>query len=124
MFIQENVNPKKRKTGDCVIRAITKASCLKYNEVFDLLFAHTKKHGYMFNDVKCYSVIIEQLGFKKGIIKPQRGEKRPTVQELATRYPRVIVGIAKHLVGCVDGNIYDLWDCSDKSAYTFYYKEK
>ena len=31
-----------------------------------------------------------------------------------------ILNMAKHLSCCVDGVIYDTWDCSDKCVYTAY----
>jgi hypothetical protein len=39
MFVNENVNPRGRKTGDCVIRAIAKAENKEWLGIFDALVA-------------------------------------------------------------------------------------
>lgn len=45
-FELRNVNPKNKKTGDCVIRALTIATEQPYEVVRDELFELMKKTGY------------------------------------------------------------------------------
>lgn len=123
MYVNKNVNPKKKKTGDCVVRAITEASKRPYSEIADMLYENMKKTGHFMNCKENYEPIIEKLGFKKGKVDLTNGKKRPTVQELSKQYPVVIVRVAHHMTTCVGGDIYDIWDCSDKPAYGFWYKE-
>jgi len=43
--------------------------------------------------------------------------KRYTVEDICTWQGTYVIAIAGHLTTVVDGNVYDIWDCSGKSAY-------
>ena len=46
----------------------------------------------------------------------KKGESRMNGEKFCKLYPkgRYILCMANHLTACVDGIIYDTWDCSDK----------
>ena len=58
-----NANPKDKKTGDCVIRAISTATGKSWDDVLDELteVAHTVKS--VPNNKECYEVYLEKNGF-------------------------------------------------------------
>lgn len=126
MFVKENLNPKGRKTTDCVIRAISKASEKPYVEVMEMLFEQQKKTFYHLDEKTNYELVILALGFEKIPIKVSKGDTRPTVEQISQitkgNKKKVIAAVAHHLVACEEGNYYDTWDCGHKSLYSYYIK--
>lgn len=123
-YLKLNVNPKNRRTGDCVIRAITKAAGKDWYEVFDGLCALARKKASVPTEVKIYGAYLEQNGFIKQSCSPAAGERRKTVKELAgTLKKPAVVKVANHAVA-IDGrgNYVDIWDCGNKCAYTLWIK--
>lgn len=128
MFIKENVNPKNKKTTDCVVRAITKSSGLSYNTVLDKLVENMKKTGFSYNEPKGFEPVLESLGFVRvSCSKIKKGDHRPTVEVISRltkgNGKKIVCNCAGHLTSIEKGNVYDLWDCSDKCVYTYYVKE-
>lgn len=64
-FTFYDANPKGKKTGDCVVRAISAVTDKPWDEVLDGLTAIAHKYKEMPNDRKCYSKYLESLGFTK-----------------------------------------------------------
>lgn len=64
-YIYFNANPKNNKTGDCVIRAISKALSLPYNIVYRELAEFGIEHSLMLNSKECYEKYLFTKGFKK-----------------------------------------------------------
>ena len=60
-----NLNFKKKKTGDCVTRALMVALNLSYQETAKLQFETWMKTGFYTTDKKNYSKILEDAGFIK-----------------------------------------------------------
>ena len=52
----------------------------------------------------------------------EEGQKRMTAGTFSEKYPqgKYILNMAKHWSCCVDGIIYDTWDCTEKCVYTAY----
>lgn len=122
----ENINPKKRKTADCVIRAIAKASGKDYWQVAEDLFKMQKQTGYMLNEKRCYDKLLEQYGFVK---MPQPKKANNTkylvgeIDKLFSKQPTsVVVSMANHLTCYVGGSIIDIWDCRGKSIGNYWIK--
>lgn len=128
MFVKENVNPKGKKTTDCVVRAISKSSGTSYNKVLDLLVENMKKTGYSWNEPKGFEKVIESLGYTRvSCSKIKKGEKRPKVNDISKltkgNRKKIICNCAGHLTCVEKGNLYDTWDCGDKAVYVYYIKE-
>lgn len=64
-FAFENANPKGKRTGDCVVRALSVAMRKSWDDVLDLLVeeAHRRKHSPLSKE--CYSKVLEAHGFVK-----------------------------------------------------------
>lgn len=122
----ENVNPKNKKTADCVIRAIAKASKIDYWKVAEDLFKMQKKTGYMLNEKRCYEKLLEQYGFVK-MAQPRKSDSTKylvgDIDKLFTKQPKnVIIKMAHHLTCYTDGYIVDIWDCRGKSIGNYWIK--
>lgn len=126
-FFEFNNNPKGKKTGDCVIRALAQATGKPYLEVYKELFEISCKKGYMINDRRCYEKFLEQNGFVK-YKQPKKwdGTKYTIgeIDELVGEDDIVIVKCAGHLTCVYDLYLYDTWDCRDYCIGNFYIKEE
>lgn len=124
-FLKLNVNPKHRKTTDCVIRAIATATGKDWYEVFDALCAISRKKAVMLDDKPAYETYLKENGFRKQSCQPMAGNCRDTVKELAgTLNKPAVVQVAHHLVA-IDGrgNYIDTWDSGSNCAYTLWIKQ-
>lgn len=120
MYIYYNVNPKVDHIGDCVIRAISLALNINYDEVIYLL---NKVSNYFNCDMlikDCYGKLLtEEL--KLPIIKTTN----KTVKEVAEDFKNniLLVRVDGHLTCVKYGDIYDIWDCSDELVDIFWVVE-
>lgn len=121
MFIYCNVHPQQKLVGDCVKRAITKATGMDYNEVKRQLNRYKKVSGAeSFNDKKnCYAYVENVLGGIKISFPAVKGEPRMNGKRFCKEFPKgsYILSMAGHWTCCVDGVIYDTWDCTEKCVY-------
>lgn len=115
-----NLHPKGKIVNDCVKRAIAGAENRDYMEVqreLNLL----KKETYCdyFNDRKNIAAYMQKHGYTKLSFPAVKGEPRMNGERFCQAYPkgRYILNMAGHLTCCVDGVIYDTWDCSQKCVY-------
>lgn len=121
MYQFYNAHPENKIVGDCVKRAISKASNMDYNEVKRALNRYKKITGAQkFNEPKnCYAYVENVLNGKKISFPAIKGEPRMNGARFCEAYPKgsYILSMAHHWSCCVDGVIYDTWDCSKKCVY-------
>lgn len=121
MYEYLNLHPQGKRVGDCVKRAIAKAANMDYKEVSLGLNRHKKITGAKtFNsDWNWLSYIENVLGGKKMSFPAVKGQKRMNGERFCKAYPKgsYVLQMANHLTACVDGVIYDTWDCSEKCVY-------
>lgn len=117
-----NPNPKKNKAGDCVIRAICKATNRDWDSVFTDLIKLAFEMKYMPNDSEVWHEYLKRNGFVRHSLKVKKGQKRIRVNEFAERHKKgtYILKVANHIVACVDGYYYDTWDCGDCAVYSYF----
>lgn len=124
MYQYLNVHPKGLIVGDCVKRAITTAAEMDYMEVQRELNRYKKVTGAQsFNsDYNPHKYVENVLHAKKLSFPAEKGKKRMTAGEFSRTHPtgRYILNMAGHWSCCVNGIIYDTWDCSEKCVYTAY----
>ena len=115
MFIYYNVNPSDRHIEDCVTRAITLATGLPYRLVKRKLHRSANVNECSPLSLQCYRYLIEnELDYPT---VPCRGL---TVEQFCKKYPvgTYLVRIEGHLTCVKNGNIYDIWDCSNADCDT------
>lgn len=107
-----NRNPSDKILKDCVCRAISTATGLKYEAVDNLLELSADDndceklcvccYDYLLSDILCYRRI--DCNFEL------------TVSEIAFKYPRnkLIIRVDAHLTSSIFGTVLDIWDCSDE----------
>lgn len=125
-FVKVNVNPKRKKTGDCVVRAIVQATCLPYEEVAKMMFDAYMESGYSFASREAAEIVLSKLGFTKHKKPFKASGKTYSVGEtysLIDKDEIAVLNVANHF-SCVKGDkLIDLWDCSGKSIYGYYTKK-
>lgn len=115
-----NLHPKGKRVNDCVKRAIAGAENRDYMEVQRELNRLKKEtHCDYFNDRKNITVYMQKHSYIKLSFPAIKGEPRMNGERFCQAYPkgRYILNMAGHLTCCVDGVIYDTWDCSQKCVY-------
>lgn len=124
MYKYYNAHPKGLSVGDCVKRAITVAAQMDYMEVQRQLNRHkritgAKSFNSEYNPHHYVETVLHGIKLSFPAIK---GQQRMNGQTFCEQYPhgRYILNMAKHWSCCVDGVIYDTWDCSNKCVYTAY----
>ena len=119
MFKAFNAHPKGIKTSDCVVRAISVAAKKDYLEVRRELNQKKKELGYSsYKDTKFLYDYFK--AYPRLIFKAIKGEPRIKGSDFTELHPKgsYILKMAGHITVCIDGVIYDTWDCTYRSVYT------
>lgn len=119
MYKYYNPHPKGLLTDDCVKRAIAVVTGMDYSKVQRGLNEYKTVTGAKsFNSIKNLCYVEDVLKAKRITLK-----KQLTAEEFCQKYPhgRFILDMDEHWSACVDGYIYDTWNCS-KEKVNFAYK--
>ncbi len=120
-----NANPKHNLTSDCVIRAISKATNKDWYEIYDALYHVGVKLGEIAESDETYPKYLESEGFIRMKQPKKDNGKKYTASEFAKEHKEgsYVLRLANHLVACVDGIIYDTWDCGFKTVGKYWEKK-
>lgn len=119
-----NPNPHGATTGDCVIRAICKAT----GESWDDVYTGLSFQGFAMKDMPSANHVWGEYLRSKGFIRraiPNTCPNCVTVEEFAIENNRgtFILGTGTHVVTVVDGIVYDSWN-SLEEVPIFYYRKR
>ena len=124
MYQFYNAHPRGLFVNDCVKRAISRAANMDYGEVQRELNRYKKVTGAKsFNsDYNPHKYVESVLHGVKMSFPAVKGHKRMNGKTFSETYTKgsYILNMAGHWSCCVDGVIYDTWDCSSKCVYTAY----
>lgn len=129
-FKEVNLNPKNKKTGDCVIRAIANAEQKEWDIVYMRLCSIGLRLCELPNCKRTYEKYLEQNQWYKHKQPRKENGKKYTIEEWCQilwdreRYGSVLFTMANHMTvvkihkdGCV---LEDLWDCSYKTVSNYW----
>lgn len=123
MYIHRNPNPLGKSVGDCVIRAISIAFDIPWEDAYiDLTdWGFVKCDMPSSNDV--WSSYLLDNGFRRRIL-PDTCPDCYTIRDFCQDYPRglYIVATGSHVVAVIDGDYYDSWDSGNEVP--IYYFER
>ena len=121
-----NANPKHNLTSDCVIRAISKATNKDWYETYDALYHIGVKLGEIAESDETYPEYLENEGFVRMKQPKKASGKKYTADEFAKNHKQgtYVLRLAHHLVACVDGVLYDTWNCGFKTVGNYWVKIK
>ena len=129
-YLEKNVNPKNRKTGDCSTRALVSVLKISYEEALKLQCEES---------LKCYydptsKQVMERVLAKFGYVKMKQPRHNDGTKYLVKELDRlltpkelhngVLVTVANHHTAIVDSNIVDIWNCGTKTVGNYYVKNK
>lgn len=123
-FIRFNANPKGRKTGDCVVRAICTALNESWEDTYRGMLDVALETGYAISCKDNFAEYLRRKGYDKQKMPKKPSGKKYTIREfcdeLAKSKYTYIINIANHVTVVRNKNVYDLWDCSGKSVLNYW----
>lgn len=122
MFAEYNPNPRNKRVGDCVIRALAKACKKTWQEIYIDLAIEGYKAADMPSANHVWGAYLEKQGFKKKVL-PDRCPDCYTVADFSNDHKTgyFVLATGSHVVTVVDGFYFDTWD-SGAEVPTFYYE--
>ena len=123
-FIFFNPNPAGKFVGDCVIRAISKATGQSWEKTYIGIVEKGLNMRDMPSANRVWAAYLKDLGFNKYII-PNTCPECYSIRDFAYENPNgvFILGTGTHVVCVCDGNYYDTWDSGDETPIYFLKKE-
>ena len=123
-FRYYNAHPLKRAVYDCTKRSISLTTGIPYRELEKGMSEHKKITGvrFFYNTPNPQSYMENVLGFPKRSLYKKSDDSHITVEEFAKAHPdgRYIVSISGHWTACIDGIVYDTWDCCKEEVLSYY----
>ena len=123
-FENYNANPYKKKTGDCVIRAVCVALKEDWEDTYKGMFDIALKTGYAVSCKENYKEYLKEKGYEmKKMPKKVNGKRysvKEFVEELANPKKNYVLNLANHLTCIEKGTLVDIWNCSNKSVGNYW----
>lgn len=132
-FRYYNANPKDRRTGDCVLRAISLSTGKTWDEVLDGLVEIAHKYKVMVNDTPCYDRYLQSLGYTKMTQPRKKDNTKYTGEEFCRDYLGkfrlgeydVVAHIGgHHIVAIVDCKVVDIWNSTYKTIGNYWIRRR
>lgn len=124
MYVEYNPNPKQKRVGDCVIRAICKVLDMDWEKTYIQLCLQGLKMFDMPSSNAIWGSYLKQKGFLQVAI-PNTCPDCFTVEDFCKEHPNgvFVLGTGTHVVAVVDGDYYDAWD-SGKEIPVYYFRRQ
>lgn len=127
-YIEKNVNPKGRKTGDCSTRALVGTLGITYDEALKLQTEISLKTYYDPTSKQVMERVLAKFGYVK-MPQPRKSDNtKYIVSEMDAILTKkemeegVLVTVANHHTCITGGHIQDIWDCGYKTVGNYYVK--
>ena len=124
MYSYYNPNPiKNKRVGDCVVRALSKAT----NQSWEETYIELCLLGYIMGDWgssnAVWNAYLKSKGFTREIVSNDCPECY-TINDFCKEYPQgvYVIGTGTHAVCVIDGTIYDTWQSGDETPIYYYRK--
>lgn len=125
MYSEYNPNPFKRRVGDCVIRAISKALDQSWTQTYVDLSLQGYLMGDLLSSNAVWGAYLKGKGFTRDIMANDCPECY-TLEDFCNEYPQgvFVVGTGTHAIAIIDGIIYDAWDSSNEVPLYFWKRKE
>lgn len=124
MLVIYNPNPNGTYTGDCVVRAITKA----IDTDWDTAYMELAVQGYLMSDMPSanhvWGAYLRENGFVRKAI-PNTCPDCYTIRDFCIDNPSglFVLATGTHVVTVKDGDYYDTWDSGNEIPVYYFEKE-
>lgn len=110
MYRYYNANPQDRLIDDCVLRSISVAEGISWNECQEKLSYLANKEAMLLNDVEFVERYLDER-------YPRKCHHEMTVGKFARECPRghFVATMDGHITAIIDNVIVDTFDCSKRS---------
>lgn len=123
-FVAYNANPRQRKTGDCVVRALSLALNKSWETVYRELLEVALETNYSIGSKDTIKIYLERQDIHMEKMPKRADNTRYTVREfcdeLAKPKKTYLLLVAHHLTCARNKNLYDTWNCSRKSVGNYW----
>lgn len=124
MYIYFNPNPYHNLVGDCVIRAISKAT----GQTWEDTYLDIAMQGYLLKDMPSSNEVWHSYLVKKGYKRRMLPNTCPdcyTIRDFCEEHPKgeYILATGSHVVAVESGKYFDTWDSGDETVVYYYEKE-
>lgn len=115
MYINFNPNPKLKRVGDCVVRAICKAINQSWEDTYIQVCLQGLKMSDMPTSNSVWGAYLKSKGYLQVTI-PNTCPDCYSIRDFCEDNPKgtFVVGTGTHVVAIVDGDYYDAWDSGDE----------
>lgn len=125
MYREYNQNPKGKRVGDCVVRAVSRDTGKTWEETFAGICAA----GYELCDMpsanQVWGAYLRRQGFRRHML-PDTCPDCYTVEAFCRDHPSgvYVLAISGHVVCAVDGDWWDSWDSGQETPVYYWQKEE
>lgn len=125
----ENVNPKNKFGGDCVVRAVARALGQSWETTVREMTELGIKMGFVLNDKHVYDKYLVSKGFVKckeprDVCNRKLDVKDWIIMEQIAR-GKIVANVGSHHVTCIiDGVVHDIWNCSKDTMHVYWFKKQ
>lgn len=125
MYSYYNINPQRKNVGDCVVRAISKATERDWGDTYLALCVQ----GYIDCDMPSANAVwgdyLRSLGYRRHIV-PDTCPDCYTVNQFAEEHPEgtYILALSGHVVCVQDGVIWDSWNSGNEIVLYFWERSR
>ena len=125
MFKKYNPNPHQRRVGDCVVRAISTAMNMEWEEAYVELADMGLEMGDMPSSNHVWGAYLCGNGFSAKLL-PNFCPECYTVKEFAEDHPHgtYVLGTGSHAVAVINGCYIDAWDSGAEVPIYYFEKEE
>lgn len=123
-YVYMNLNPIKRNTNDCVIRALALIMDKRWEEIYIALSHEGLALCDMMEANSTWGNYLKRNGYIQDVL-PNTCPLCYTLRDFCNDYPqgRYIVATGSHVIGVIDGDYYDTSDSGSEIVTYFFYKE-
>ena len=123
IFKYHNQNPHNKITGDCVVRAISFALDIPYNDVVMEIAKFQCKTGYQVNYHREGAFLKKVYGIEQCKQLKHYDNTKYTLKEFIEEKPKgvYLVLLPHHMTVIKNGVNYDIWDCTKSTRKTGVY---
>lgn len=124
-FYYINLNPLKKRTGDCVVRALAFFLGIPWKEAFfDLIMFCADKGLVNFNYISTYTAFMKD----KGYVRQKPPYKGISIGEFCEKIADegyvYIIQTKRHMTIICDMDVFDTWDCRDREVIYYWKRQK